>query len=347
MKKKKEKKQRRGIRWFWWISGAVAVAIAAVGIWGYRFLTERYGYEDTRVNIPGNASEEDVRDSLVGSLGKEIGGRVYLLWKAKGGKVSVSKGSYAIKNDMSVYDISRKILAGRQDPVKVTFNNVRTLRQLADRVAPEMEFDADAFLAACDSVLSARGMTKEQYPAAFLPDTYEFYWNASPGYVVERLAAYRDKFWNEERRRKAAAAGLSPEDVATVASIVEEETAKGDERPKVARLYLNRIHKGMKLQADPTVKFAVGDFSLRRILSDHLKVESPYNTYLHEGLPPGPIRVVDRRTLDAVLDAPPHEYIYMCAKEDFSGYHNFATNYGDHCANAVRYQRELNRRGIR
>lgn len=347
MEKKKEKKQRRGIRTIWWISGAVVAAIAVVGIWGYRFLTDKYEYEDTRVYIPGDASQEAVRDSLVGSLGKEIGEKVYQLWKTKGGRVAVSKGSYAIKGDMTVYDISRKILAGRQDPVKVTFNNVRTLPQLADRVAPKMEFGDDAFLAACDSVLSARGMSKAQYPAAFLPDTYEFYWNASPGYVVERLAAFRDKFWNDERRAKASAAGLSPEDVATVASIVEEETVKGDERPKVARLYLNRIRKGMKLQADPTVKFAVGDFSLRRIRADHLKVESPYNTYLHEGLPPGPIRVVDKRTLDAVLDAPAHEFIYMCAKEDFSGYHNFATNYEEHCANAVRYQRELNRRGIR
>ncbi|MDE6693970.1 MAG: endolytic transglycosylase MltG, partial [Muribaculaceae bacterium] len=248
---------------------------------------------------------------------------------------------------MTVYDISRKILNGRQDPVKVVFNNVRTLGQLADKVASKMEFDASAFSRACDSVLASKGLTPEQRPAAFLPDTYEFYWNASPEYVVERLAGYHDKFWNDERRRKADVLGLTPVEVATLASIVEEETAKVDERPKVARLYLNRIRKGMKLQADPTVKFAVGDFSLRRILGAHLKVESPYNTYLHEGLPPGPIRVVDKRTLDAVLDAPAHDYVYMCAKEDFSGYHNFAVTFAEHQANADRYRRELNRRGIR
>ncbi len=306
MENNDEKKKRGGRHWLWWTIGAVVVAVAAVGLWGYSFLTDKYEYEDALVFIPRDATAEAVGDSLVGSLGKEIGGKVFELWKAKGGRVAVSNGAYLIKGDMTVYDIARKILNGRQDPVKVTFNNVRTLPQLADRVATKMEFTSDAFLAACDTVLSAKGMTKEQYPAAFLPDTYEFYWNAAPAYVVERLVGFRDKFWNDERRRRAGAIGLTPVEVATVASIVEEETVKSDERPKVARLYLNRIQKGMKLQADPTVKFAVGDFQLRRILGKHLAVESPYNTYLHEGLPPGPIRVVDKRTLDAVLDAPAH-----------------------------------------
>lgn len=350
--KKKKKKPRKsrgflGLRRWWWAIGIPLAIVIAGAAWGLGLLADKYEYEDTRVFIPGDASVEAVRDSLVGSLGKEIGGNVFLVWKSRGGKVAVSEGSYSIKNGMTVYDISRKILAGRQDPVKVTFNNVRTIRQLADKIAPKMEFGADAFLSACDSVLGAKGMPKEHFPAAFLPDTYEFYWTASPEYVVERLAATRDNFWNEGRRAKAASLGLSPEQVSTVASIVEEETAKSDERPKVARLYLNRLKRGMKLQADPTVKFAAGDFALRRILAKHLQTPSPYNTYLHEGLPPGPIRVVDRRSIDAVLDAPAHDYIYMCAKEDFSGYHNFAVTYAEHQANADRYRRELNRRGIR
>lgn len=347
MENKETNTRRSRLRPLWWTLGIITVVIAAVAVWGYKFLTTTYIGEAVRVYIPADATEAAVRDSLTSSLGERIGEKVFTIWKAKDGKVRVSEGSYLIKEGSKVLDISRKILNGRQDPVKVVFNNVRTLDQLADKVASKMEFEAQAFTAACDSVLNAKGMTPEQRPAAFLPDTYEFYWNASPAYVVERLTDYHDKFWNEERRRKAAALGLTPVEVATVASIVEEETVKADERPKVARLYLNRIKKGMKLQADPTVKFAVGDFALRRILGTHLKVESPYNTYMHEGLPLGPIRVVDKRTLDAVLDAPANDYIYMCAKEDFSGYHNFAVTFAEHQANADRYRRELNRRGIR
>lgn len=347
MEKKRKKTRILGLRPIWWVLGVVVMLVAVAAVWGYRFLISTYTGEAVRVHIPADATDGAVRDSLTLSLGDRIGQRVFAIWQAKGGTVQVSEGSYLIKEGSRVLDISRKILNGRQDPVKVVFNNVRTLDQLADRVAAKMEFDATAFSRACDSVLAAKGMTPEQRPAAFLPDTYEFYWNAAPAYVVERLAGYHDKFWNDERRRKAAALGLTPVEVATLASIVEEETAKADERPKVARLYLNRIKKGMKLQADPTVKFAVGDFALRRILGSHLKVESPYNTYLYEGLPPGPIRVPDKRTLDAVLDAPAHDYIYMCAKEDFSGYHNFAVSFAEHQANADRYRRELNRRGIR
>lgn len=347
MEKKKKKTRIFGIRPILWVLGIAVLLVGAAGVLAYRFLTSAYNGEPVRVYIPADATEGAVRDSLASTLGDRIGGKVFTLWKAKGGTVKVSGGSYLIKDGSKVIDISRKILNGRQDPVKVVFNNVRTLDQLAAKVASRMEFDAAAFLGACDSVLNDKGMTAEQRPAAFLPDTYEFYWNASPSYVVERLVGYYDKYWNEERRRKAASLGLTPVEVATVASIVEEETVKADERPKVARLYLNRIKKGMKLQADPTVKFAVGDFTLRRILAAHLSKESPYNTYLYEGLPPGPIRVVDKRTLDAVLDAPAHDYIYMCAKEDFSGYHNFAVTYAEHQANADRYRRELNRRGIR
>ncbi len=165
--------------------------------------------------------------------------------------------------------------------------------------------------------------------------------------MVRRLLDYRNRFWSKERRSKAASLGLTPSQVATIASIVEEETAKADEKPKVARLYLNRLKKGIKLQADPTVKFATGDFTLRRITGKHLAIESPYNTYKVNGLPPGPIRIPAAATIDAVLNAPKHDYIYMCAKEDFSGYHNFASDYATHMANARRYQAELNRRGIR
>ena len=156
----------------------------------------------------------------------------------------------------------------------------------------------------------------------------------------------RDTFWNPDRIAKARELGLDPVGVTTIASIVAEETSKADERPKVARLYLNRLSRGMKLQADPTVKFAIGDFSLRRIGGSMLNIDSPYNTYRVKGLPPGPIRIVDPQLIDDVLNAPAHNYIYMCAREDFSGYHNFSTDYATHQANAKRYQAELDRRKI-
>ena len=164
---------------------------------------------------------------------------------------------------------------------------------------------------------------------------------------MSQVADSYKRFWTDERRAKARKLGLTPVGVATLASIVEEETAKADERPRVARLYLNRLNKGIKLQADPTVKFAIGDFAIRRISGRMLKTPSPYNTYIVVGLPPGPIRLVETATIDGVLDAPQHPYIYMCAKEDFSGYHNFATDYKSHIANARRYQAELNKRNIR
>lgn len=161
------------------------------------------------------------------------------------------------------------------------------------------------------------------------------------------MTQYRDRFWTDDRREKARKLGLTPVEVATLASIVEEESAKPDEYPAIARLYMNRLKKGMLLQADPTVKYATGNFALRRITGEHLRTPSPYNTYLHPGLPPGPLRTPSKSTIDRVLSAPAHTYLYMCAKEDFSGYHNFASDYATHTANARRYQKELNRRGIK
>lgn len=269
-----------------------------------------------------------------------------MLWKLMGGSAEKSQGAYKVNLGQTALNISRRIATGRQTPVNVTFNGTRTMEQLSNRIASQLQCSPQEFLDACAEILPESGFSRQNFPAAFIPDSYEFYWSASPRNVVKRLLDYRNRFWNDERRTKAKTLGLTPAEVATVASIVEEETAKRDERPLVARLYLNRLKKGIKLQADPTVKFASGDFTLRRITGKHLAIESPYNTYKVKGLPPGPIRVPAGSTLDAVLNAPNHDYIYMCAKEDFSGYHNFAKDYPTHQANARRYQAELNRRNI-
>lgn len=325
----------------------VFVGLIIAGCCGFAFYSfTKYKRDECWVKIAGETNVE-FRDSLMSSLGSDYGTRVYRLWYLMGGNASVSQGAYRIKPGMSALSVARKIKNNHQTPVKVVFNNVRTMDKLAERVVKNMKFSEHDFIRACDSVLKMEGYKKEEYPAIFFPDSYEFYWNASAESVVRKFLSYYNKFWNDERTQKAKYLGLTPMQVSVIASIVEEETNKADERPLVARLYMNRLDKNMKLQADPTVKFAIGDFSLRRINHSHLEIKSPYNTYKNYGLPPGPIRVVSKKTLESVLNAPKHNYLYMCAKEDFSGYHNFAVDHATHLVNARKYQAELNRRKIK
>jgi UPF0755 protein len=325
---------------------AAAVIIGSLAI-AYHSAFMRYGGTcERRIFIPQNSTTQAINDTLKSNLG-DYGAEVYRLWRMRGGVVEKAYGSYVITPGDRAWSVCNRLRSGSQTPVRITLNNVRLLSEIAQLIGNKMEWDADDFITATDTVLPKRGYNgSEEFVAAFVPDTYEFYWNDSPGKVVNKLADERDKFWTDERRAKAEALGLTPVEVATVASIAEEETSKSDERGKVARLYLNRLATGMKLQADPTVKYAVGDFSLRRINGSHLKVQSPYNTYAVNGLPPGPIRLVERASLDAVLDAPKHNYIYMCASSSFNGYHDFAVDYATHMANARAYQAELNRRNI-
>lgn len=326
---------------------AIAAFVAACTVIGFVFIP--YSGKDGKsewIYIPKGISTAAVRDSMKNTLGSSMGNRVYVIWKLLGGNSEVSQGAYKVSGGQSALNISKRIARGHQSPVEVRFNGTRTMKQLSERIASQLQCTPDEFMRACEEVLPDSGFSRQNFPAAFIPDSYEFYWSATPANVVRRLLDYRNRFWNKERRAKAKELNLTPAQVATVASIVEEETAKADEKPKVARLYLNRLKKGIKLQADPTVKFASGDFSLRRITGKYLAIESPYNTYKVNGLPPGPIRIPAGSTIDAVLNAPQHDYIYMCAKEDFSGYHNFASDYSTHMANARRYQAELNRRGI-
>lgn len=329
------------------ISASVAAVISALLIACYMFLWLGYSGDGPRwIYVKSGSSDKDVKSELSSSLGV-TGSRASLLWSLFGGDAAKAHGAYRIEPGSSPMKIYRTLKNRAQTPVKLTFNNIRTMNQLAARVASCVETDSASFLAACDSLLPSMGFKRAEYPAAFLPDTYEFYWTASPEKIVSVLAEHRNRFWNDDRRAKAKSMGVTPVQTAILASIAEEETNDRGERGIVARLYLNRVHKGMKLQADPTVKYAVGDFSLRRIKGVHLKVNSPYNTYLNAGLPPGPIRIADAVTLDATLNSKPHNYLYMCAKEDFSGRHNFASDYGSHQANARKYHKAINARGIK
>lgn len=328
----------------------VAIAIAVLGIAGLTIIMREFeSAAAVRVNIPKGATSESVRDSLAKSLGTSYGSVVYRLWQVASGDAAKAHGSYVIEPGTTAISAAHTIGANRQTPVKITINNVRTLNDLTKRLGAKLEATPEEIRQAMNNVIgdSPQFGSVETFPAAFLPDTYEFYWTDTAEHVVQKLVAERNKFWNRQRLDKAAKMGLTPVQVATIASIVEEESNKKDERPTIARLYVNRFRQGMKLQADPTVKFATGNFGLRRITGKHLKIDSPYNTYKNTGLPPGPIRIPEKETIDAVLNAPPNSYLYMCAKEDFSGYHNFASDYKTHAANAKKYQAALNRRGIR
>ena len=261
----------------------------------------------------------------------------------------VKAGKYRISKGMSNYSIVRRLRNGDQEPVKLVINKLRTEQDLVRLVSKNLEADSAQLYALLndDTFLSEFGLDDNTAMAAILPDTYEFWWNTSADKALRKLAKYYTDYWTEERKQKAAAKNLTPQQVVTLASIVDEETNKNDEKGNMASVYLNRLKTGMPLQADPTVKFAVGDFTIRRIGGAHLQNPSPYNTYKYKGLPPGPICTPSKKSIEAVLNAPETKYIYFCAKEDFSGYHRFASNYNEHMQNARLYQKALNERNIR
>ena len=261
----------------------------------------------------------------------------------------IKPGNYAIRPGDSMRDLCLRLLSGNQTPVKLVIPSVRTLDRLASAVSKQLMTDSASIMTMLTNkhLLDSLGYTTKTIPCLFIPNTYEVYWTMTPDQFVARMLKEHKRFWTPSRIAKAQAQGLTPNEVMTLASIVDEETAKDDEKPRVAGLYLNRLRRGMLLQADPTVKFALGDFELRRILYAHLQTDSPYNTYKYAGLPPGPIRIPSMAAIESVLNPAKHTYIYMCAKEDFSGYHNFASTLTQHNANARRYQQALNRLGIK
>lgn len=258
-------------------------------------------------------------------------------------------GKYAINDKDSWHSIYSRIVTKQQTPVKVVVPSVRSFEQLSKVVSEQLMFDSLAIqeLFTSNVFVQNLGYTFETLPTLILPDTYEFYWNVEPERFFIRMMNERKKFWNEERLAKAKALNMTPEEVATLASIVDEETNDNAEKPIVAGLYINRLKRNIPLQADPTVKFALGDFARKRILLADLEVESPYNTYKNTGLPPGPIRIATIAGIESVLNYAKHNYIYMCAKEDFSGTHNFAVTLSEHNANARRYQAALNKLNIK
>lgn len=271
-----------------------------------------------------------------------------ILAKQKGYIDQIKTGRYAINPGDSPHRLLQRLQAGTQTPVNLTIGNVRSLDRIARSVSNQLMLDSAEIGYRMNDLLfiESMGYTPETLYCLFIPDTYEVYWNMNVDDFFKRMQKEHDRFWNTDRLKKAEEIGLSPQQIYTLASIVDEETNYNQEKPIVAGLYLNRLRRGIPLQADPTVKFALGNFELRRITNADLTVESPYNTYQNNGLPPGPIRIASKKGIESVLNYAVHNYIYMCAKEDFSGAHNFATTLAEHNNNARKYWKALNDRKI-
>ena len=258
-------------------------------------------------------------------------------------------GKYDISACRTNLDLVRLLRRGQHYPVKFTFNNLRTVDQLVERVGHKFFFEPEELSALLHdrNYMQKYGLSDTTAVCLFIPNTYELYYDITAEGFLERMSGYYDQFWNNQRLRFADTIGLTPVQVATLASIVEEENMRPSEKAIIAGLYINRLNKGMLLQSDPTVKFAIGDFARKRILNADLQVDSPYNTYKYKGLPPGPIRIPEASTMDSVLHYRHHNYLYMCAKEDFSGCHNFTASAAEHARNAARYRAALNARNIK
>jgi len=260
----------------------------------------------------------------------------------------VKPGRYVIDNDISYTGLINLLRSGKQTPVRVTFNNIRYLHELAARIGGQIEADSAQIMDFLSDPgnFAGDGFTRETIISVFIPNTYELFWNTDAGEFYSRMFKEYNRFWNEERLKKAKTLNLTQTEVSILASIIDDEVVKADEKPWIAGVYINRLKRGIPLQACPTIKFAMKDFTITRVLNQHLKYESPYNTYLHRGFPPGPIGCPTIEGIDAVLNAEKHDYLYFAAKADFSGYHNFSRTLAEHNRYADQYQKELDRRRI-
>ncbi|MDI1233762.1 MAG: endolytic transglycosylase MltG [bacterium] len=305
---------------------------------------------ETTMQISSSDSIESISAKLSENYGLKFPSVFNLVAKRMNLNKSLKNGRYHLVPNMTIVELVRVFREGKNRTVNLTFNGNNddfglSLKYVGQKLEPDI---ADFTKLYYDSAfIASLGFNDATITALPIPDTYNFYWHTSPQEFFQRLKKEYDKFWNNDRLLKAEQCGLTPIEVATLASIVCKETNKVDEMPMVAGMYLNRLRIEMPLQADPTIKFALGEPGLKRILNIHLKVESPYNTYMNKGLPPGPICVPTKQALEAVLNFSQHGFVFMCAKEDFSGYHNFSSTYAEHLKNAHLYQTALDQRGIK
>lgn len=333
---------------------AAVVAVIALIVGGYtaNALFGTFSSDEERVIfIFPNESVDSVRVKIESqSQGSRLAA-FRLLANKKDYYNHVRPGRYDLGHGASTLDVFRNLRSGNETPVRITIPSLHNSKELSRLLGKKLMNDSTEFYTTLtdSAFLAKHGLKPETAVCLFLQNTYEVYWTVTGEKLVERMAKEYNNFWNKDRMAKLEGIekGFTREQAITLASIVEGETANSSEKPRVAGLYINRLHKGIKLQADPTVKFAVGDFTIRRVLFRHLETDSPYNTYRVTGLPPGPISIPTPQTVDAVLNYEHNNYIYMCAKEDFSGTHNFAVNAKEHAENARRFQRALDERGIK
>ena len=260
---------------------------------------------------------------------------------------NIRYGAYRIKSNMSNLEVISMLRSGNQTPISITFAYARKMDDLAGSLTKNIKLSKKEFLNHINqNIDNLFGFNENNIIGMFLPDTYEVYWDISSQKLIEKMYKEYNKFWDNERNEKLKKIGLNKKEVSVLASIVASETNKLDEADRIAGVYINRLRKNMLLQADPTLVYAANDYSIKRVLNKHKKIQSPYNTYINKGLPPGPIRLTPKNYIDAVLNYEEHKYLFFCAKDDFSGYHEFARTLTQHNKNARKFQRALNKRKI-
>jgi len=261
--------------------------------------------------------------------------------------MNIKPGAYVIESNMSNYALIQKLRSGDQTPINITFSYARRIEDLAPIITNKLKIDEDEFMNYIKlNENNLYGFDRNNILSMFLPDTYQVYWNITVKELFERMYKEHSKFWNNKRKDKLKKLGLEIIDFSTLASIVSSETNNIDEAKKIAGVYINRLRNNMLLAADPTLVYAANDYSIKRVLNKHKKIKSPYNTYINKGLPPGPIKMSSKKMIDATLDYKNHDFFFFCLKDDFSGYHVFATKLSEHNRNAKKLHRALNKRKI-
>lgn len=345
---RKSKKKSR--RWLWIFLLVFILAAGAYYLYLLVLAPNVYLTKDQKayINIPTGSKFDDVKQLLY-SQGYIIHRKNFeLVADLKKYDLSVKPGHYVLTAGMNNLELVNKLRAGDQDPVQVTFNNVRFADQLAGRIAGQIEADSLSLLNLMrdTAFLDSLGVSPLSLFTIVIPDTYEFYWNTTARDFLKKMKEQSDNFWNKTREEQMKKLKFNRHQVITLASIVEKETNMNDEKARVAGVYINRLNKGWLLEADPTLVFAHGNFEIKRVLNIYKQIDSPYNTYMYMGLPPGPICLPSISSIDAVLNPEAHSYMFFCAREDFSGYHAFATTIEQHNVNAWKYQQALNQRNI-